>query len=677
MKTVWMSCTLAFGLAWTTPAWSESSTGANSPHPPGRQVVAIPASTLPAQEKIPVIDFFRRPQVGQATLSPSGRYLAVQFMAKSGRQKLAVYDLDTGTDKVVAGFNDVDIHSVYWLGENRLLFHTIDFINKPWHWKSDVQQRLIVDRDGSNMQRACWGAILHLFGDDGAYMVTARETGTGQSLFRLDMHDCAETPLTGLRPAYIYSWLLDESGDLIGASSARKDVERFYQYDKTNDKWIVVSGGDPYTGDALQPIAYRFGQMYVHTPTTMPREMSGVFRYDLEKRKLEDQPFLRIDGFDFFGTFVFDHPSKSLIGVHHLTDAWSTTWMDAGMADIQKQVDDAMPGLSNLVSCGRACLGRKRYLVGSSSDRHPMQYSLFDTTTGRLQLVGRSRPWIDPARMGRRDFFRIAARDGLSLPVYVTTPAGWKSGDAARPAVVLVHGGPWERGSNWIWHAEAQFLASRGYVVLQPEFRGSIGFGFNHFKAGWKQWGLAMQDDIADATKWAIGAGYVDPQRICIAGEGYGGYSALMGLVRDPALFRCAVSAFGPTDIDDMYGFGWSSASVSYLRYGMPKLVADRTADAEQIKATSPYRLASKITQPVLLAYGAEDREVPIEHGEQMRDALRKHNPNVEWVRYGYEGHGLFLLENQVDFWTRVENFLASHIGAGNTPPAAAAQSPN
>lgn len=636
--------------------------------------LGCPAAGLAAQEPIPVADFFRRPQVGETELSPSGRYLAVQLLPKSGRQNLAVFDLDTGTHKIVAGYTDLDIYGVEWLDEDRLLFRTIDYINKPWFWKSDVRQRNIIHRDGTNLRGTCWGTILQKYEDGSDDVIVSRGTGSGQSLFRKNMRNCNEEPLTGLRPAHIYFWLIDETGQLIGASTAHDDIERFYRYDKPADKWIVLSQGDPYTGGALDPITYRFGQLYVQAPVKNAQGTSGVFRADLQTGKIDDEPLIRVDGFDFVGGLIFDHPSKSLVGVHHLTDAWGTTWLDPRMAAIQKQVDEALPGLTNVIECRRKCLGQKRYLVVSSSDRQPPLFSFFDTSTGKLQLIGRSRPWIDPQRMGLRDFYRVKARDGLSLPVYVTTPAGAKAGDPPRPAVVLVHGGPWNRGSSWTWEKEAQFLASRGYVVIEPAFRGSTGFGFAHFKAGWKQWGLAMQDDVADATRWAIDKKLIDPQRVCIAGGSYGGYSALMGLVRDPQLYRCAVSAFGPTDIDDMYGFGHSDTSTTFLRYGMPKLVADRRKDAEQIKATSPYRQAAKITQPVLLAYGAEDTRVPIEHGEQMRDALSRHNKNVEWVRYGYEGHGLFLLENAVDFWTRVETFLARHIGGAAESVSAAAK---
>jgi dipeptidyl aminopeptidase/acylaminoacyl peptidase len=347
-----------------------------------------------------------------------------------------------------------------------------------------------------------------------------------------------------------------------------------------------------------------------------------------------------------------------MLGVRYLTDARATQWFDPEMKKIQEQVDALLPGTVNLLDCGQ-CDQRERVLVTSYADRQPATYRLFSGKTGTLAPITDSRPWIKPKTMAARDMVRIDARDGESMPVHVTRPNGQKT---PLPTVVLVHGGPFVRGGEWEWDAESQFLASRGYVVVEPEFRGSTGFGFKHFRAGWKQWGLAMQDDVADAALWAVKQGYADPKRICIAGASYGGYATLMGLANDPDLFKCGVNWVGVTDIDLMYSIHWSDSSDVWKRYGMPRLVGDRKRDAEQLAATSPVKLASKLTQPLLMAYGGVDVRVPIDHGTIFRDAVRKTNKDVEWVAYPEEGHGWLLPANNVDFWTRVERFLDKNL---------------
>jgi len=328
------------------------------------------------------------------------------------------------------------------------------------------------------------------------------------------------------------------------------------------------------------------------------------------------------------------------------------------MKKIQQQVDTLLPASSNLLDCGD-CENIENVLVTSSSDRSPLVYRIFRVSKGTIEPMVAARPWIKPQDMAMTDMVRISARDGLSLPVYVTRPNGQK---AAGPTVVLVHGGPYVRGMEWKWRGEVQFLASRGYVVIEPEFRGSTGYGDKLYRAGWKQWGLAMQDDLADAALWAIKQGYADKDRICIAGASYGGYATLMGLVRNPELFRCGAEFAGVTDINLMYSIHWSDTPDEDRRYGMPVLIGDPEKDAAQLAATSPIKLAAKITQPLFMAYGGVDRRVPIEHGIQMRDAIGKTNSKVEWKVYAEEGHGWMLPANEIDFWKRVETFLDKNL---------------
>ena len=299
-------------------------------------------------------------------------------------------------------------------------------------------------------------------------------------------------------------------------------------------------------------------------------------------------------------------------------------------------------------------------LVASQSDRQPSQYYIFSKSTGTITALGGSKPEIKPAQMGRRDFDHYAARDGMEIPVYVTIPPG--KHDAPMPTVVLVHGGPWMRGSSWEWEAEAQFLASRGYVVIQPEFRGSTGFGSALFKAGFKQWGLTMQDDLADAANWAIKKGWTDPKRIAIMGGSYGGYATLMGLIKNPELFRCGVAMAAETDLIARFNSPESDASDAILDFDLKTLVGDPDTDKVMFKQNSPLEHADKITQPLLIEHGGLDRRIPISHASDLVSAVRKHNDHVEWIVYNDEGHGLAHEENRIDLWKHIETFLDKNL---------------
>jgi dipeptidyl aminopeptidase/acylaminoacyl peptidase len=334
------------------------------------------------------------------------------------------------------------------------------------------------------------------------------------------------------------------------------------------------------------------------------------------------------------------------------------------MQALQAKIDKLLPATVNRVSVAAAA-DAPWALVHAYSDVQPSLYLLYNLQTGQLNKLGEARPDIDSRRMATQEMLRYKARDGLEIPALLTRPRGTPKG-AKVPLVVLVHGGPYVRGTAWGWDPETQFLASRGYAVLEPEYRGSTGFGAAHFMAGWKQWGLKMQDDIADGARWAIAQGIADPKRICIAGASYGGYATLMGLVNDPDLYRCGVDWVGVTDIQLLYDGHWSfksDMSNEWKEYGMPELVGDPVKDAAQLAATSPLRQAARIGQPLLLAYGGVDRRVPMYHGRKFYDAVTRTNKQVEWIEYQDEGHGWSLAKNRIDFWGRVEKFLDKNIG--------------
>jgi dipeptidyl aminopeptidase/acylaminoacyl peptidase len=263
--------------------------------------------------------------------------------------------------------------------------------------------------------------------------------------------------------------------------------------------------------------------------------------------------------------------------------------------------------------------------------------------------------------MPTRQPVHYSARDGLDIPAYLTLPKGKEPKNL--PLVMLAHGGPWLHGAIWAWSAEPAYLASLGYAVLEPAFRGSTGWGTKLQVAGWKQWGRGMQDDLNDGVDWLVQQGIVDPKRVCIMGASYGGYAVLMGLARDPDRWRCGIEYVGVTDINLLFDVTWSDmANSDYIRYSAKEMIGDPDKEAAMLKAASPLENAAKIKVPVLMAYGGEDRRVPLVHGEKMRDALRAQGTPVEWVVYAEEGHGFLLEKNLYDFYHRVATFLAQHL---------------
>jgi dipeptidyl aminopeptidase/acylaminoacyl peptidase len=647
---------------------------------------AQPAAALPA-----LASFFDNSSFGGAQLSPSGRYLAARASAPGRRVLLGVVDLQANTLKVVAAYNDADIGHVVWVNDERLAYDVTERDVAPGD--SFLGAGLYaVNRDGTNMRQLADRRGQSFVSE--ATSIAARkllpwhtflmeQTGAQDSdsiyVTSPDLQNQKEGQLPNVKllylntlsgrttsvrpPGHVDSWMLDHQGKPRLAVGHKNDLTVIYYLDPANDEWRTLATYPSYTEgkDAIAPEGFGpDGTLYVSARGG--QDTQSLYAFDFKTGKIQPEPLVETKGYDFDGDLIENH--ARLLGVRYQTDAIGTAWFDPAMQALQAKIDKLLPSTVNVVSVAAA--GDAQWaLVRSYSDVQPAVYLLYNLQSGRLSKVGEARPGLDMRNMAHQDAVRYTARDGLEIPALVTLPPGMPKG-AKAPMVVLVHGGPYVRGSVWGWNSESQFLASRGYVVLEPEFRGSTGFGAKHFTAGWKQWGLAMQDDIADGARWAIAQGIADPKRICIAGASYGGYATLMGLMRDPDLYRCGVDWVGVTDIQLLYDGHWSfksDMSDVWKKYGMPELVGDPVKDAEQLAATSPLRQAARIRQPLLLAYGGVDHRVPMYHGRKFYDAVTRTNSQVEWIEYQEEGHGWVLPKNRIDFWGRVEKFLDKHIG--------------
>ena len=648
----------------------------------GASVQAAPAGPLPPAES-----FFGHARFGNATFSPNGRLLAVVVGSPGKRDSLAVIDLADDKIYPTAGFEEADIGRFQWVNNKRLMFDTTD---KQLGYRDNKFGPGLYAKnyDGSGYKQLAWRSG-EQFAVDPTYAgiqetlpwntFMMRQHGAQQSEFAYVVSPKYDTKgeitnvdllrlntLTGRSylvdaPRKAMRWVLDQRGEPAMAVSAERDEASVFYREPAAKAWKKMASYNMYEGTgAYSPLAFGpDGTLYV--ASYADKDKQSVYAMDVASGKMKAAPLITSPDYDFDGELVIGR--DKLLGFSMRGDSHSTHWIDPAMNAVQADVDKTLANTANLIEVP-ARPEMPWVLVTAFSDVQPRMLLLYNTETKVFKRIGSERPAIKAAQMGTQEVVRYKARDGLMIPAWLTIPPGGKR--TGLPLVVLVHGGPYVRGSSWGWDAQTQFLASRGYAVLKPEFRGSTGFGDAHFRAGWKQWGLGMQNDIADGAKWAIAQGIVDPKRICIAGASYGGYAALMGLVNDPELFKCGVNWVGVTDIDLLYSGTWGfddDISASYRQYGMPRLVGDPVKDAAQFKATSPLHQAARIRQPLLLAYGGADRRVPLYHGERLYQAVKQTNPNVEWVVYPDEGHGFALPKNEIDFWNRVERFLDRHIG--------------
>jgi dipeptidyl aminopeptidase/acylaminoacyl peptidase len=636
-----------------------------------------PAAAVQTQNTVPppIENFFKLNSFGGAVLSPDGKNIAILLAGENQRLALAIMDTATNKVSIIAKYSNLDVLRVNWVNSNRLVYSMGD------RQLADGQQRMgpgliAIDKDGKNEREIIernnsgsgkfrvlspaysFNGVVGTKDSNDIFIVQRSGTRKTPSatLMRLNTIDGALSGIT--TPINTSGFMMDEQGELrIAVRNVEKLTTILYK-DPKNDAWRTLIEFDSIKEDGFVPEAIApDGSLYVTAYNG--QNTKSVYQYDLENNRIYPTPLVELDGFDFVGSLVFNKKLKTLIGVRYNTDASSTVWLDNDSNKIQEKINALLPNLVNQITFPKE--GGDIVQVASFSDVNPGMDFIYNTSSGKLSALGMSRPDINRSQMSSKNFVRIKARDGLEIPTYITLPKN--SAGKNLPLIVMVHGGPYVRGGSWNWNPQTQLLASRGYAVIEPDFRGSDGYGKKLFQAGWKQWGLKMQDDLDDVRQWAIDQGYADANRVCIAGASYGGYATLMGLIRNPELYRCGISWVGVSDINLLYDVSWSDNTEQWAKHGMPFLIGDQEKDAAQLKATSPLEQAARLKSPLMLAYGAADNRVPLVHGTKFYNAIKGNNKDVEWIVYDDEGHGWRRLDNNIDFWSRAEKFLDKHIG--------------
>ncbi|HEX2583733.1 MAG TPA: S9 family peptidase, partial [Steroidobacteraceae bacterium] len=356
-------------------------------------------------------------------------------------------------------------------------------------------------------------------------------------------------------------------------------------------------------------------------------------------------------------SLITDLSGRRIVGVVTNLDKPEVHWVEEAdrAAKIYRALGRGFSGQTiSVVSTSHDGL---KAIVFVHSDTNPGDYYLFDTQTMKADYFFAASKWINPNKMHAKEPFVFKARDGLELHGYVTRPGK----EGPYPTVVLPHGGPIAR-DEWDYDWEVQLLASRGYAVLQLNFRGSDGFGMDFEKSGYREWGAKMQDDITDATHWAIDNKLTVPDRICIFGASYGGYAALMGAVREPTLYRCAIGYAGVYDLELMLSTG-----------NVPQSRARRTSidtmlgnDITQLHSRSPAYNAAQIQIPVLLIHGKEDKRADFVQAKKMRAALEANHKEFEWMALSREGHGVYDEETRREVYECILKFLDKHLQPAN-----------
>jgi dipeptidyl aminopeptidase/acylaminoacyl peptidase len=643
------------------------------------------SNTVGAQEseRPDAFQFFRKSQYGEMKLSPSGRFLGA-VVPLNGRRNLAVIDLLNHSAIAVTAFKESDIRNFQWVNDDRLVYTLIDLqsglgeqfgsglfaVNRDSSQARELASQTFGTTD-SNVSLV--GRTMSLFGvirgdekTDDVLVVSNARSANESDVYRLNTKTGRKLLLTERRPGKAVHWVADGGAVIRAAVVTNESGSRSTFMYRANDSapWEALESWDTFGRASVVPIAFdATGNLFVEARGQSDR--TQIWSYDLEHHKLgtllyaDDANDVDGGGLSVGGSpLIFDQASKKLIGVTIEGEKRKYVWLDKTWAKWAASLDAALPDHVNLMLPAEK---RGVILVLSYSDRDPGRLYVFEPERNRLEEIGSLRPWIKSEQMAARKFIRYAARDGLSIPAYLTLPAGRPA--AGLPLVVLVHGGPYVRGETWGFDPEAEFLASRGYAVLQPDYRGSLGYGYSHYALGLKQWGQTMQDDLNDGALALVERGIVDKNRMCLMGASYGGYAVMMGLARDPDFWRCGINYVGVTDTFLFGDITWADYSHDVqAEFFLETHMGDPVKDRARYESTSPVMRASSIRKPVLMAYGGEDRRVPIEHGTRMKAALERNGTTLEWVVYPKEAHGWLADETNIDFYTKVEKFLAQHL---------------
>lgn len=621
-------------------------------------VCSLLVSTLALSQPLTPEELTDPSGMTQATLSPDGKHIAA-ILYNGTNHSLILIDTDT---LAVRQLRDGDyVSKGYWRylkAPRKVTWAGNDVLAVDYGYDAES-----VDLEGKKL-RALGESIIGQVGSgaESGQLIVMKDSDNGH-VARCEARTAVCTKFWR-PPGKTIHRAFDRHGNLRAVtlvnSALFKDVSTVSNWYKPLDKetWIKL-GEFSVNEEYWVPVYVPDEPDTLVINSRLGRDTHALFNYDVVQRRqtelLAGHPSQDIVAWEGIDKTAFDYVATSGMLPQQV-------WFDPAWAGMQKQVDALLPNRVNRISGDP----RRAVLIRSHADVDPGTWYFFDIAKKSLVTVGRVMPELDPARMRPMEVISYKAADGLPIPAYLTRPA-----HAAGPApmVVLVHGGPMVR-DRWAWDAEVQLLANRGYLVFQPQFRGSSGFGRKFEEAGFGEWGKAMQDDITEGVRHLVSLGIADPGRICIVGASYGGYAALWGLVKTPELYRCAISFAGVSDIGYMFS-DWSDTSFDKVsREMMRHRIGDKRMGDQLFDPVSPLKHAARIKAPVLLMHGKEDKRVPISHGKKMRDALEAHHKPVTWLAFDEEGHGLSYVKNQILYYRTMLEFLGKHIPADTVPPA-------
>ena len=604
--------------------------------------------------QLPLEDFFRNSEKTGYQISPDGSYFS--YMAPwESRRNIFIQRIGADSALRITSETERDLAGYFWANDHRILYLK--------DTGGDENYQLYgVDIDGRNPKdyTAIPGVLTQII-DPLEEIDSLMIIGTNQrnpqifDPYRLNLNTGEMTMLCE-NPGDITGWQTDHDGKLRVAYAIVDGVNSQIRYRETEaDEFRPVLTTN--FKESASFATFTPDNKLVYAVTNLGRDKSALVLMDPATcREIEE--IYTNDKYDLGGIW-YSNAQKKLLGASYEGHKGMTRhFFDKEAGEMFRRMEKHLPDYEvGITGSNRA---EDKYIVYAGGDRTMGAYYFYDVETDKMTKLADLAPWIEQDQMAEMLPVTYPTRDGLEIEGYLTLPAGYTLTSARKlPVVVNPHGGPWARDS-WGFNPEVQFLANRGYAVLQMNFRGSTGFGRRFTEIAYGKWGQTMQDDITDGVNWLIGKGIADPERIAIYGGSYGGYATLQGIVKDPELYACAIDYVGVSNL-----FSFMQTIPPYWKPMldmMYEMVGNPETDTEMLRENSPALNAERIVTPLLVVQGANDPRVNINESNQMVESLRGRGVAVDYMVKDNEGHGFHNEENRFDFYRAMEKFLAKHL---------------
>jgi dipeptidyl aminopeptidase/acylaminoacyl peptidase len=641
-----------------------------------------------SNNEIPVADFVKSPAYSSAKLSPNGEYLGL-IVERGSRDVLAIIDVKTLKPiRVHQAPEEFSVGAFYWVGPKRLMVTTNQKIGR-FASPLPLSQWIAINFDGSQPVNLNVSSLSNkppvsaikktgtIYGDfnledtvatDDAQVIVSIDgsvsdkgqikeivrlntfTGRYESLGWAPAHNCQLV----MNKMHQFSYALCTDAPEVFDQAVLK--RQFFKW-HDNKEWVRI--GDAISSKDRISLAGESagGKVYaIRSEENVPNSF-GYLNTNSGEFELAHH-----DSVADISDYIVATDRRTIIGIVNEAVTPKITMLNNEHqdAEIYQALLDAFP--KQFVDFGSSTLDGKKVLVSVRSEKNPGELYLYDRETKQVKFLLRNRDWLPDNQMAEVKYIRIKSRDGIDLYGYLTLPK--TPSQAGYPLIVNPHGGPIGPRDSWGFNWESQLLASRGYAVLQINFRGSGGYGKAFEEMGHGEWGGKIQNDLIDATRWAIKQGYADEKRVCIYGGSFGGYSAMMAPIREPNMFKCAVGYVGVYDMEAMHTVG----DIPRRDFGKKFLAKTLGKDKAQLSAISPTENADKIKIPIFLIAGALDQRAPTYHTVKMANALKKAgNPAEEVIIQKGEGHGFYDEKNNLNLYTKMLDFFDRHIGDKKT----------